>query len=91
MENLNRLERWVIVGDGLSYRHVIVPDTNPLTIPEVLKLCHCQNAVITMFDALTKEFLGMAYISHVRPDIEMIRYGRRKGDVGPYDNSTRIS
>jgi len=81
---MGRLERWVIVGDGLSYTVVVIPDTDPLNIRELLGICHCQNAVITMFDALTGEFLGMAYASTGRPDIELVRYGRRKDDVNPY-------
>lgn len=83
-KSLTRLERWVIVGDGLSYTVVVVPDTNPLDVKEILGICHCQNAVITMFDALTGDFLGMAYCSAKRPNIELVRYGRRKEDVNPY-------
>lgn len=78
---MDRLERWVIVGDGLSYTVVVVANTDPLEVTEILRICHCQNAVITMFDALTGEFLGMAYASNKRPDLEVIRYGRRTGDL----------
>ena len=81
---MERLERWVIVGDGLSYTVVVLADTDPLTVREILGICHCQSAVITMFDALTGDFSGMAYVSAKRPNIELVKYGRRKDDVNPY-------
>jgi hypothetical protein len=81
---ITRLERWIIVGDGLSYSVVIIPSDAPLITREVLKLCRCQNAVISMFDALTNEFIGMAYASLLRPGLEVMRYGRRQNDENPY-------
>jgi len=81
---MERLERWIIVGDGLSYTVVVVPNTNPLTVTEILGICHCQNAVISMFDALTGEFIGMAYASDQRKELEEVHYGRRSTDTNPY-------
>lgn len=76
-----RLERWIILGDGLSYSVVVIPDNAPLNVREVLKICRCQNAVITMFDAFTGEMIGMAYASIGRAELEIIRYGRREEDI----------
>lgn len=81
---MERLERWIIIGDGLSYSIIVVPDTDPLEVQEVLGICHCQNAVITMFDALAGDFLGMAYCSANRATLEFVRYGRRKEDINFY-------
>jgi hypothetical protein len=81
---MERLERWIVLGDGLTYRILIVPDTSPLSADEIICLCRCDNAVITIFDALTGEFIGMAYANKDRPELEVIRYGRRKGDIALY-------
>jgi len=81
---MERLERWVIVGDGLSYTVPVIPDDNPLSASEVMNLCHCRHAVISIFDAITGEFIGMAYASRLRKTLEMVGYGRRHGDTNPY-------
>lgn len=86
---MEQLERWHIIGDGLSYVVAVVSSTRPLSVQDILKICHCQDAVITVTDALTSEFLGMVYCSAARPTLEVVRY-RRKGDKQPYGNASRI-
>lgn len=83
-KTMERLERWVIVGDGLSYTVIVVPNTDPLTVTEILNICHCQNAVISILDAITGEFIGMAYASRDRTTLEEVNYGRRRDDTNPY-------
>lgn len=81
---MTRLERWVVVGDGLSYTVSVIPDNNPLSAEEILRRCHCNNAVISIFDAITGEFIGMAYASKKRRRLETVGYGRRHDDTNPY-------
>lgn len=69
-----RLERWLIVGDGLVYTIAIVPSSKPLAASEVMRMIHTENAVITIFDALTDEFLRMAYASTARRHLEEVIY-----------------
>ncbi len=69
-----RLERWLIVGDGLVYKVAIVPSSRPLTAAEVMHMIRTENAVITIFDALTEEFLRMAYASCTRKHLEEVVY-----------------
>lgn len=76
--DVSRLEKWLIVGDGLVYKIVLVPDTKPLTAEEVMKLIRTENAVISIFDALTEEFIGMAYASTARKHLEEVRYDRHR-------------
>lgn len=78
---MERLERWYIIGDGIKTATVIVPDDQPLTVAEVLKLTRSESVVITIFDAHTGEFLGMAYAGHKRNTLEVVKYGRRSGDT----------
>lgn len=75
--DVERLEKWLIVGEGLVYTIAIVPNTKPLTGAEVIDLIHTDTAVINIFDALTNEFLGMAYASKFRKSLEEVNYGRR--------------
>lgn len=76
----HRLEKWAIVGDGLIYCAAIIPNTAPLTAQEVLLLCKSDSAVVTIFDAMTNEFIGMAYASKYRKELEHVPYGRRASD-----------
>lgn len=69
-----RLERWLIVGDGLVYKIAIVLSSKPLTGDEVMKMIRTENAVVTIFDALTEEFLRMAYVSAARKHLEEVVY-----------------
>lgn len=76
------LERWVLVGDGLILKEVVI--NVPLTVEEALKLSRSEHVVITIFDAITNEFLGMAYASVDWHELEMVRYGRRYTDPNPF-------
>lgn len=69
-----RLERWLIVGDGLVYKIVVLLSNKPLSGTEVMKLIRTENAVVTRFDALTDQFLGMAYASTIRNTLEEVPY-----------------
>jgi hypothetical protein len=69
---IQRIERWHIVGDGLWYKMVWVPNTRPLTRDEILKTIRATSAVVTVFDALTDEFLGMIYANATRTEMEKI-------------------
>jgi hypothetical protein len=68
-----RLERWLVVGDGLFYKILVVSNDNPPTAIEILNAVRCETAVITIFDALTDEFIGMAYASRNRKTLEEVR------------------
>lgn len=83
-KTFSRLEKWNLLGDGLSYTVIVVPDTDPLSVLEVLKICRCRSCVINMFDALDGSFIGMAYVSEDRDTMEIVRYGRRETDIPIY-------
>lgn len=69
-----RLENWMIIGDGLVYKVITVDSASPPSAAEVMELIRTENAVITIFDALTNEFIGMAYASIARKNLEEVRY-----------------
>lgn len=73
----SRIERWFIIGDGLVYKVAWVQNTRPLTNEEVLRMIKTDHVVITIFDALTDEFLGMAYASSGHRYLEEVRYDSR--------------
>lgn len=75
--DVERLEKWLIVGEGLVYKIAIVPNTKPLTGAEVISMIHTDNAVITIFDAITNDYIGMAYASKGRKTLEEVRYAPR--------------
>jgi hypothetical protein len=81
---MKRLERWVIIGDGLIYCEMTVPNDDPPSVAEVLHCGNSDHAVITIFDALTNDLIGMAYAAHDRPELEIVKYGRRHDDPNPY-------
>lgn len=71
---MERIERWVILGDGLVTAELIVPNSKTPTSLEIMQRIHTQTAVITIYDALTGELLGMAYASLTHPELEEVRY-----------------
>lgn len=77
-----RLERWVLVGDGLILKEIVI--NTPLTAQEALSLSRSEHVVITIFDAITNEFIGMAYASVEWKDLEIVHYGRRHSDPNPF-------
>lgn len=68
-----RLENWLILGDGLVYKMITIDPRCPPSAEEVMRIIKTENAVINIFDALTDEFLGMAYASINRNKLEEVR------------------
>jgi hypothetical protein len=71
---MERIERWVILGDGLVTIEMIISNDNPPSSLEIMGKIHTQSAVITIYDAITGEILGMAYASLMHPELEEVRY-----------------
>lgn len=69
-----RLENWLVLGDGLFYKIATIDSRYPLTATEVLHMIRTDNAVINIFNALTGEFIGMAYASAARKQLEEVLY-----------------
>lgn len=71
---MERIERWAILGDGLVTAEMIVSNNTLPTSLEIMRRIHTQSAVITIYDAITNELLGMAYASLMHPELEEVRY-----------------
>lgn len=69
-----RLENWLIIGDGLVYALITIDSLCPPSAQEIMAIIKTERAVINMHDALTGEFLGMGYASIHRKKIEEVRY-----------------
>lgn len=69
---MKRLERWEILGAGLVSK-IIVTD-KPLTPLEILHIVKTDSAVVTIYDAISDELLGMAYANKKLKALEEVRY-----------------
>lgn len=60
---ITRLERWVLYAQGyFQYKVVTINGAQPLSVFEIQNLLPERSVIISMYDALTDETLGVGYM-----------------------------